>query len=211
METKPISLSFAICTHNEGDYIENLIRQILTIKRPIDEIVVVDDYSEDFLTKAILAEHEELGNIKLYKHELNNHFGNHKNFMNSKCTKDYIFNIDADETLSPSLACDLHNFIELNSTIEVFWVPRVNKVIGITDDHIGKYNWKIDKDGDINWPDYQNRIYKNNPDIFWFGKVHEVLNGYKTYGYFPLDKDYALIHIKDIIRQENQNNFYNKL
>ena len=164
-------ISFGILTHNEGEYIEQLLQQLIRIKKEDDEIVIVDDYSSDQLTKAILEEHQAEGNIKLYKRELNKDFASQKNFLNSKCSGDWIVNIDADELLSPDLESSLHDLIELNLVSDAIWVPRINIVQGLTAEHIAKWNWKVDVDGHINFPDWQLRIYKNSPEIYWVGLV----------------------------------------
>lgn len=204
-------ISFGILTHNEGEYIEQLLQQLIRIKKEDDEIVIVDDYSSDQLTKAILEEHQAEGNIKLYKRELNKDFASQKNFLNSKCSGDWIVNIDADELLSPDLESSLHDLIELNLVPDAIWVPRINIVQGLTAEHIAKWNWKVDVDGHINFPDWQLRIYKNSPEIYWVGRVHEVLNGYKHYSFLPPEKNFCLIHEKMINRQEDQNNFYSNI
>lgn len=64
------------------------------------------------------------------------------------------------------------------------------------------------------FPDYQWRIYKNNPYIKWKNKVHEVLEGYKTFAAIPSDimqGAMMLMHPKSIEKQEKQNNYYNSL
>jgi glycosyltransferase involved in cell wall biosynthesis len=206
------TVSFGICTHNEGKYIENLVEQLLGIMRPDDEIVIVDDFSEDATTKKLLIKYDEYKNITIHKRSLNYNFGAQKNFLNMKCNKKWIVNLDADELLSESLALNIHDFIDLNETIDAIWVPRINIVNGLTQEHLAKWGWKIDKEGHINFPDWQMRIYKNVPSIYWLGMVHEVLNGYKNYSFLPIDsKEHCIIHIKDIDRQENQNDKYNKM
>jgi hypothetical protein len=55
------------------------------------------------------------------------------------------------------------------------------------------------------------RIYKNNPEIKWENKVHEVLGGYKTMSYLPIDEEWCLLHPKTIERQEKQNEYYGTL
>ena len=62
-----------------------------------------------------------------------------------------------------------------------------------------------------NFPDYQQRIYKNDKNIKWINKVHEILQGFDKFGTLPPDDPYCLIHAKDIKRQEKQNNYYNTL
>ena len=68
------NISYAIMTHNEGECIEKLLSFILENKQESDEIVVVDDYSTDPVTKAILEEHESMNHINLFKRELNKDF-----------------------------------------------------------------------------------------------------------------------------------------
>ena len=75
------NISYAIMTHNEGECIEKLLSFIIENKQDHDEIVVVDDYSTDPVTKAILEEHEAMHHIKLFKRELNKDFAAQKNFL----------------------------------------------------------------------------------------------------------------------------------
>ena len=42
-----MKISYAILTHNEGQYIDTLLSFLTTNKRLEDEIVVVDDFSTD--------------------------------------------------------------------------------------------------------------------------------------------------------------------
>ena len=92
-----------------------------------------------------------------------------------------------------------------NPDNEVYLVPRVNTVEGLTDEHIKKWGWNVDDKGWVNYPDYQWRIWKNKPEIKWKNKVHEVLSGHKSYAALPSQEELALYHPKDIERQEKQN------
>jgi glycosyltransferase involved in cell wall biosynthesis len=206
-----MKISYAILTHNEGAYIEKLLSFLSSKKRDEDEIVVVDDYSTDELTKAILEEHESMGNIRLIKNELKSNFGRQKNFLTTQCKGDYIFQIDADEMLSEELIENLPDILASNPDNEVYLVPRINTVDGLTQEHVAKWGWNVDINGFINFPDYQWRIYKNDPKIVWINKVHERLSGFKTYANLPAAMEYCLLHHKTIDRQEKQNNFYDKL
>ena len=102
-------------------------------------------------------------------------------------------------------------FIENNPNTDIFWVPRINKVKDLTQEHIEKWGWNVDLKGRINFPDYQCRILKNKPDIKWKNKVHEVLTGYKTESHLPANDEFCIHHLKDIKRQESQNAFYDIL
>ena len=75
-------ISFAITTHNEGDYIQTLLNQLIPFCNETgDEIVVVDDYSTDEFTCSLLNAYASNGDIKLVQHSLNGDFSSHKNFL----------------------------------------------------------------------------------------------------------------------------------
>jgi hypothetical protein len=63
----------------------------------------------------------------------------------------------------------------------------------------------------INFSDNQTRIVKNTPSIKWVNKVHERLDGFKTYSTLPPHDEFCLLHPKTIEKQEKQNNFYDML
>ena len=206
-----MKIIYAVLTHNEGEYIEQILKFLSDNKGLDDEIVVVDDYSSDPLSKGILEEYQDMGLIKLVKRELNNDFAGQKNYLTSLCTGDYIFQIDADELPSTFLMHNLSTILESNPGLEVYLVPRINTVEGLTPEHIAKWNWNVNTQGWVNFPDYQWRIYKNDPKIKWVNKVHEKLDGFSTYNGFPPDAEYCLQHFKTIDRQEKQNEFYDTI
>jgi hypothetical protein len=100
--------------------------------------------------------------------------------------------------------------LSANSQVDVYLVPRINTVSGITEEHIQKWRWNVEGER-INFPDYQWRIYKNKPEIQWVNKVHERLDGFKVYSMLPAQDDFCLLHPKTIEKQELQNQFYNTL
>ena len=134
-----------------------------------------------------------------------------KNKLTEKCTGDYIFQIDADEMITEVLIGNLPSILKNNPDNEVYLVSRVNTVSGLTQEHITKWRWNIDKEGRVNWPDYQWRIWKNKPEIKWVNKVHEKLEGFKTFSPLPQHPELALQHPKTIERQEKQNAYYDTL
>lgn len=207
-----MKISYAITVCNEFIEIQNLITFLLKHKRAEDEIVVLYDSKggiesvEEYLrAKSVNAE------FMWYSGEFGGHFADWKNKLTELCSGDYIFQIDADEIPNEILIKFLPVLLESNPFNEVYLVPRVNTVEGLTQEHINKWKWNVNKDGWVNWPDYQWRIWKNLPDIKWKNKVHEVLEGFKTYAPLPSEEGYALYHPKDIKRQEKQNNYYNTL
>lgn len=205
-------ISFGITTHNEGEYIQDLLAQLIPFcEQSGDEIVVVDDFSTDEFTLTLLNAYASDDTIKLHQHALNGDFAAHKNFLMDKCSGDYVFQIDADETLHPNLLNYIHDVVDNNPEIDLLLVPRVNIVAGITDEDVKMYGWNQTENGWIQWPDYQTRVFKNHVDIKWEGKVHERITGYKTIASFPAEEEWALYHIKDIDRQRRQNQFYQTL
>jgi hypothetical protein len=131
--------------------------------------------------------------------------------MNSECEGDYIFQIDADEIPSATLVKSLKSILEHN-LVDVLIVPRANVVKGLTQEHINKWRWQLNEKGHVNWPDQQKRIYKNVAQIKWSGhKVHGMVEGYNTFAVLPLDEAYCIYHNKEITRQEEQNERYDKI
>ena len=143
---------------------------------------------------------------------LDNDFASFKNLgyhLFDDC--DWIFNIDADELPSSILIQNIKQIIDLNPETELIYVPRINTVEGLTQDHINKWRWQVNEEGWVNWPDYQGRIYKRSPMIEWKGKVHERIEGMKKYSHLPAKEEFAFHHPKTIERQERQNKFYESI
>ncbi len=207
-----MKISYAITVCNEFVEIQNLVSFLLKHKRHEDEIVILYDIAngeegiEEYLrAKSVNCE------IAWMPGEFEGHFADWKNKLNKMCSGDYIFQIDADEIPNEALIKSLHLILQGNPTVDILRVPRVNTVEGLTDKHIKKWNWNVDDKGWINWPDYQWRIYKNKPEIKWIKKVHEKLDGYKTFALLPAEEASALYHHKEITRQEKQNEYYETL
>lgn len=203
-----MKISYAITVCNELEEIKRLIPFLLEHKRPEDEIVVLWDENGDFKVWEYMISIPEPRHFRDY---FNKNFAEWKNKLSLICKGDYIFQIDADEYPHEYLIESLPEILETNSQVEVYNVPRVNTVDGLTQEHIQKWGWYVNENGWINFPDYQWRIYKNTPDIKWKNKVHEVLDGYKTMAQLPAFEDLSLYHPKTIERQEKQNNYYNTL
>jgi glycosyltransferase involved in cell wall biosynthesis len=205
------SISYAITACNEYVELERLLDQLNENIRPEDEIMLqLDTTATDEVKK--IAEKYNIGSKYEYHrvyYSLNGDFASFKNNLKKHCTRDYIFQIDADEYLSEELLTLLPEILELNPEVELYAVPRINTVEGLTQEHIQKWGWYVNQDGWINYPDFQTRILKNIPEINWVNKVHERLVGAKTT--VPLPEGYDLIHPKTIERQEKQNNYYNTL
>ena len=201
-----VTISYAITACNEHVELERLLNQLDTTIRDIDEVVIQLDTTSTDEVKEICYKYPA---FTLWEYSLNNDFASFKNHLKNKCTRDYIFQIDADEYLSEQLIDNIASILELNPDVELYAVPRINTVDGLTQEHIQKWRWHVNQDGWINYPDHQTRILKNIPEIKWINRVHERLVGAKVAVNLP--EGYDLIHPKTIEKQEKQNNYYNTL
>ena len=207
-------ISYAIPVCNEHKEIDKLLTFLFEHKRPEDEVVVQmdkDNATEEVWDVCEKYERKQAVEYKLGTYSLNKNFAAYKNNLNKQCSGDWILQIDADEIPHPYFIQALPYILETNDGIEAFWVPRVNTVAGITDEHIAKWGWRVDEQGWVNFPDWQMRIYQNKETIYWIKPVHEQLKGYTKFANLPAEEKFCLYHPKDIGRQEEQNNFYNTL
>ena len=91
--------------------------------------------------------------------------------------------------------------------------------------HIRKYSDKAPPKELIEkalWEAWKTTPSKNNAmayEVFVYGpesqdmknKVHEILTGHKTESQLPANKEFCIYHLKNIERQEKQNEFYNTI
>jgi hypothetical protein len=207
-----MKITYAITVCNEFKEIQRLVAHLLKHKRIQDNIVILfDSKNGDIEIEAFLRSHSINKDFAWHKGEFGGHFAEWKNKLTSLCSGDYIFQIDADEIPHEKLVEVLPYVLEENFDCDVFLVPRVNTVEGITQEHINKWRWNVNEQRWINWPDNQWRIWKNKTEIKWINKVHEVLDGHKSWTILPEMEEFALYHPKTIERQEKQNNYYNTL
>lgn len=208
-----MKISYAITVCNELEEVKRLLDLLLEHKREQDEIVVLVDEpkAEERLAIMLQGYERTYDNLFVIEDVFDHHFANWKNKLTLHCKGDYVFQIDADEYPHPNFITDLPAILEANPDIDLYLVPRVNTVEGLTQEHIQKWGWRVDENQWVNWPDWQHRIYRNTPEIAWQNKVHEVLVGYKRFAYLPQSEELALYHPKTIERQERQNNYYDKL
>jgi hypothetical protein len=205
-----MKISYGLTVCNEHEELENLITYLTARIDDNDEIVVV--YDQNRVTPEVISVIENYKDkISSYPFNFQQNFLENKNFMNSKCTGDYIFQIDADEIPEEFLIENLKALL-INNPVDLLTTPRKNLVPGLTLEHIQKWGWIVNDKGWVNWPDTQKRIYKNDPNIKWTGhQVHGMVTGYKSFADLPLTEEWSIIHNKTITRQEQQNERYTKI
>lgn len=253
-----ISISYVVIAKDEVKYLERLIPYLIHNKRnTIDEIVMLLD---DRASKEVIELVERYDRIRelsiLERFTFKDNFADIRNYANSLCTGDIIFQIDADEIPSKALFTYIPNIFEKHKELDLLCIPRMNTVDGITEHHIKKWGWRVSSIEDsriedtqvldtnsgfykllekydciiseveeektnkmevhfyhplVNWPDYQTRVYRNKTNIKWQGKVHEQVKGFGGYAKIQSTNKLSLLHKKEIVRQERQNKFYNRL
>ena len=209
-----MKLSYGITVHNEAEELNKLLEVLVHKTDPEDEIVICVDGNDEKVQEVITSwvqqyGHEDMKTIKVYQRKLDGDFAAHKNSVIENSTGDYIFHIDADEYPHETLLQQLKQILEIND-VDLVWIPRVNTIDGMKDEHIRKWGWRVTEKKWVNYPDYQARVFRRDSEIRWTRPLHEHIVGCKTYSHLPPHEELSLYHPKTIKKQEQQNLFYNE-
>ena len=203
-----MKISYGITVHNEA---EELIKLLEVLSKNIDdedEIVVCVD-GDDERVEAVLGEYLSENKAIVYKRKLDGNFAEHKNSVIEKSSGDYVFHIDADEYPNEILVKQLKEILKINE-VDLIWIPRVNTIEDMKEEHIQRWGWRVTDNGWVNYPDYQARVFRRAESVRWTRPLHEYITGCKTYAHLPPQEELSLYHPKTIEKQEKQNMFYNK-
>ena len=138
------TISYLVTVHNETKSLENLLARLVQFCQEGDQIIILDDFSDNEITQQILSKYSVLDNVFLYDHALDRNYGGHKNFGTQLCKGDWVFQIDGDELPSETLLLNLKDIITENPDMELFVVPRINAWEGLTTEHAKKWGWPLD-------------------------------------------------------------------
>ena len=208
-----MNISYGITVCNEADELNKLLEILIHKTDKEDEIVICVDGDDDavrFELDSFTQKYFDKKTIKVYQRTLNKDFAAQKNSVIENCNGDYIFHLDADEYPHEILLSQIKQVLEMND-VDLVWIPRVNTVEGITNEHCVKWGWRINDKGWINYPDYQARVFKRSKDIKWVRPVHEYITGCKTYAHLPSQEELSLYHPKTIEKQVKQNELYSSI
>ena len=147
---------------------EELLGRCLDTLKGIDSIIITDTGSTDS-TKEIAAKYTD----KIYDFPWIDSFCKARNFANSKATGEWILTIDADEELLTP-------------------IDEIKDIISKTNKQVLNVNLEDGARSSHKFP----RLFKNSPDIFWKGDIHNYLNRVAEqdteirirYGYSPAHK-----------------------
>jgi glycosyltransferase involved in cell wall biosynthesis len=136
-----ISIAITVC--NEYQELETLLDYLQErALSPKYEVVIQID--QDNHTKEVVSVILNRG-IKHWFYPLNKDFASYKNELIKHCSGEYIFQVDADEIPNADLLSMLPGILESNPDVDVYLVPRINTVSGLTEEHIQKWRWSVDK------------------------------------------------------------------
>ncbi len=135
-----MKISYGITVHNEADELNRLLEILIHKTDEEDEIVICVDGDDDGVRSVLDSWTQQYGHsktIKVYQRALNKDFAAQKNSVIENCKGDYIFHLDADEYPHENLLLNLKLILEVNN-VDLVWIPRVNTVEGITNEHCVK-------------------------------------------------------------------------
>ena len=197
-----MKLSYAIIVCNESKDLYALVSFLKRVKDPEDEINILLDTLHTTDTMRSVLEHFK-DDIVLNERDFCGNFSDHRNFHLKKCTGDYIFVVDADEMPKEKLIIGIKDAIR-ESGADMIAIPRINIHPGFTKEWLDKYKFNVNEMDWINWPDYQGRVFKNDPTITYGNELHENIIGAKKVVNLQPDPTIALWHIKSIDKQDNR-------
>ncbi len=114
------TIAFAIVAKNE----EENLRRVLPSIAWADEIVLVDSGSTDGTVALV----EQFG-ARVF-HEPWKGYGGQCNSALDKCTSEWVFSLDADETVLSELAAEIQALLYGEPEYQAYWVPRRNLFLG---------------------------------------------------------------------------------
>ncbi len=209
-----MKISYGITVHNEAAELKRLLDILYRNIDDSDEVVVCVDGDDDAVRFELDVYSKKFYDsykpIKVYQRKLERDFAAQKNSIIENSFGDYIFHIDADEFPNEILLQQLKEIIQMNNGVDLIWIPRVNTIDGMKQEHIQRWGWNVSEKSWVNYPDYQARVFRNHKDIRWTRPLHEYITGCKTYSHLPPHEELSLYHPKTIEKQEKQNMFYNK-
>jgi glycosyltransferase involved in cell wall biosynthesis len=195
------SISIALLTRNETTQFHWLMQALSPALSTIDEIVVVDDFSDAECVEAIRS-YEATMPIRFFQRALQFDFAKQRNHMKSLCKSEYIFFCDPDELPSETVISGLQDIVAMMArlNIDACTLPRLN-ILYEGDQILHPHNLDLDHPRyQPHWED-QFRILRNAPEIHWTMPLNEYLTGMRRCYRFPQADRYALLHPKIISSQ----------
>ncbi len=197
-----MQISAVILTKNEEKNIKRCIESLLWC----NEIIIIDDYSEDKTLREI-----KNFKVRVYKRHLNSNFAQQRNFGLSKANSDWVLFLDADEIITLELKREI---IEVNFQTDDyngFYIKRQDFFMGRQLKYGETGNIKLLRLGKINVGKWKRSVHEA-----WEikGRVGELKNPiyhypHQTIREFVDDINfYSTIHARENRKTKSANIFY---
>lgn len=180
-----VKLSVVIITKNE----ENKIAKCLESIKWVDEIVVVDDLSQD-RTVEISREY----GAKVVSHKSDGNFDRQRNIGIDNATSSWILQMDADEIVTPELKVAIQKAIDIDSEFSAFQFKRKNFFLN----HFMKYGGFYGA--------YSIKLFKKAKARYIGHSVHETLKVDGKVG--TIKEDINHYAFQSIAQNIDRNNMY---
>lgn len=150
-----LRISAVVLCKNEGTILDRCLKSLSFC----DEIIVIDDFSED--SSAQIAKKY---NARVFQKNLEEHFADQRNFGLEKTNHEWVIFVDADEEITPELAEEITSLLSTDISFSAFYIKRRD------------YFWNTEvKYGEVAQARRVGfiRLVKKGKG-HWQGKVHEV-------------------------------------
>jgi len=157
--TRREKVSGCLITLNEQEYIGRCLDNFIEL---VDEVIIVDGGSTD-RTLEIARGYPD---VKIIHHPMPHDFSQQRNVYLREAGFEWILSIDADEVFEPALRSALPHLTG-EKEFSSYWFPR-KAFYKDTRHYLTSHN---------SYPDYQPRLFRNQPGVRYEGRIHE-----KPYG-----------------------------
>lgn len=198
-----MKFTYAVTVCNESKELYSLLAFLKKVKDPEDDInVLLDTAHCTPNVRRVLDFYKD--DIVLNERDFDGDFSTHRNYHLGTCSGDFIFLVDADEMPQEELLKNAKRVVT-NTGGDVFMIPRINIHPGYTKEWLDACKFQVNEMGWINWPDYNCRLIKNEPERIKFAKsLHENITGHEKMIAFRTTPDMAVWHIKSVEKQDNR-------
>jgi glycosyltransferase involved in cell wall biosynthesis len=180
-------ISGVVICLNEQELIEQCIRQLWWV----NEIIVIDGGSDDNTINKLNSLKTIISiPLKVFRFPFTGHFGDQKNLGISMTSHEWVFVLDADETLEPNLIDELKSIAIPYNIYDAVAIPRKNYIDGVETPV---------------YPDLQFRFFRAFCRFIY--PIHEELIGFRK---LYTAKNH-LLHYKSSDRYNNQQEHYIKI
>lgn len=188
-----VTITYAITVKDELEELTKLLNFLQVQIGVNDEILIQYDtrhVSDEVLNYLKIVEkiHD---NHKVIGFPFESNFADFKNNLKKHATKDYIFQLDADEIPHKFLVQNL-SLVLASNPVDIVLVPRINTVDGLTIDHVRKWRWGISK---LN-TQVRARVIEDNGGEYRLLRENDLIISQKFNSFDDVDPNKKFVNVK---------------